>query len=250
MDSVNIVDYSRQQDLDDMYNREASKSYLQVIIGCGGIGYWLGIMLAMQGSENFLLIDGQKLEASNLNRIPAPQTWVGTNKAIALRKAIHLLRPTCVIGVMTCPVTEGMFERIKELGRITDHYNVWDCTDDGRIQQKIYKAFKHRYIKLGYEATKVAAYQQYDTWLDESIYQPGYRTSSANAMSSAIAAGLGIFYNFLGRDGSAPDMEVDIRKLVGAHIPEEEDNQQEDDPDDFNIYGEDEQEEQTEEIEA
>lgn len=40
-----------------------------VIVGCGGLGSQIAIQLAALGAHRFLLIDGDRIEASNLNRL-------------------------------------------------------------------------------------------------------------------------------------------------------------------------------------
>lgn len=55
------------------------------IIGCGGVGSFLAPTLCLlAGRENITLVDGDTLEAKNLNRQLFDESAVGTNKAIAL----------------------------------------------------------------------------------------------------------------------------------------------------------------------
>lgn len=206
-----LVDYSRQAEFDsNMSFRNGTYHY---IIGCGGVGFWLGTLLAMQGQESFCLIDGQKIEKSNLNRLPVPPSWIGTNKAVALRKTIRTLRPLTIVQVVTTHVEENTIPFLMKnvgYGRII----VWDCTDDGRIQQKIYKLLKTRgdikYRKIGYEGFQVGSYNAYDVWLPAD-YAPGYRTSNACAPTSALAAVLGIVSEGL---SVGHDVELNIRDFV------------------------------------
>ena len=234
-----LVDYSRQDQLYGELNISRSMhSNLNIIIGCGGIGYWLGIMLAMFGETNFILIDGDKIEASNLNRLPVPQTWLTMNKAVALRKSIRHIRPATVITVVSKHLdkdAELLYSIKKQLGHL--NFKIWDCTDDAVIQREIYKAYKKNigghYRKMGYEGLKLGSYEAHGGWM-ASTYQPGYRTTQSNAITSAMAAGIGIFSMFL----RAPDVNVDLEKLImgGKYEPEESENEEENEPGDEREY--------------
>lgn len=232
MENVDLVDYSRQEDL--MSGASALNHIVNdnthLIIGCGGVGFWLALSLAMMGAEKFILIDGQTIDNSNLNRLPVPQTWIGQNKAIALRKLIRFLRPATRVVCLNAHITEETLNVIPKMLTASRHathcYNVWDTTDNAIIQRKIYdfvlemrKLPEHqgvKYRKIGYEAWKVGNYAKWDIWTDETEYQAGYRTSSANAITSMLSAGLGIFAMGLGRTA---DFNLDIRRLLteGGH---------------------------------
>jgi len=229
MENIDIVDYSRQVDLTNSANTlgHMVTDNVHMIIGCGGIGYWLAISLAMMGAKDFILVDGQTIDASNLNRLPVPQTWTGQNKAIALRKLIRTMRPATRIIVLNAHITDETLDVIPKV-LLHNPYenwhmcNVWDTTDNAIIQRKIYdfamklkKEVRNlgtlRYRKIGYEAWKVGNYKKWDIWTDEDEYQAGYRTSSANAVTSMLSAGLGIFCMGLDRE---TDFNLDLRKLI------------------------------------
>ncbi len=206
MESNDLVDYSRQENLNnDLRLNTDSFNNLQIIIGCGGIGFWLGIMLAMMGYNKFYLIEGEKIDATNLNRIPIPQTWIGLNKGVALRKTIRHLRPNTSITVLTQAIDRNdpnMFKEIIDLLGRTYQIKIWDTTDDAIVQKLMYKVLKgfnyeFLYTKIGYEGFKIGIYNNLDVWINPETYQPGYTTSKANAVTSAISAGLGMFYSML-----------------------------------------------------
>lgn len=219
-DSIDLVSYARQRQLDELIQEAGILRAHVVIVGCGGVGFWAGILMAMLGHRSFTLIDGDKVEPSNLNRLPVPQTWVGRYKTTALRRIIRTLRPmTSVITINTHVVHEDLsilkdiLVKLSAAGGVS----LIDTTDDARIQQGIYQTVRDMegsvfgYIKLGYEGLDVGAYKNYDIWIGDD-YRPGYRTTNANAITSAIAAGLGLFKLFL---GDKKDMEVSIGKIVG-----------------------------------
>lgn len=213
-----LVDYSRQEEFDGVF--ESSNSMYKAefphhaIIGCGGVGFWLGIMLAMQGYDNIFLVDGQKLEPSNLNRIPVSPSWSGINKTVALRRVIKTVRPLCKVHIMPSHVDK---DDLDILGRFINNNNtwvIWDCTDDARVQRKIYE-WKNKfssvfYRKIGYEGFNVGTYTNYDVWTTES-YQPGYRTSNACAATSALAAVIGLFAQGLDLNN---DINLNIENIL------------------------------------
>lgn len=225
---LGLVDYSRQREMDeDMTTLRDDR--IHVVVGCGGVGFWLGMFLAMNGAYGLIVCDGQTIDATNLNRIPVPQTFLGRNKAIALRKTIKMLRPECLVSVIPLHVTDDVgFASLHKVadgelsGRRT--HMVWDCTDNARVQRKLSQFCLARdiaYRKLGYEGYKVGYYTQMEAvWFDEATYQPGYRTSRANAMSSALTAAFGIFAkglegrNDVGIATPAQDITIDIKNII------------------------------------
>ena len=205
-----LVDYSRQQDMDsDMRGEINTKTHM--IIGCGGIGFWLGILLAMMGGKDFIFIDGDKLDRTNLNRIPVPQGWVGTSKAIALRKVVRTLRPyiraVCISKHATTDLIEKLVQGVYPV-------TVWDCTDNARFQKELFELCKRlprtKYIKIGYEGYDIGVYNNYNIWID-SEYEPGYRTSKANAISSVMSAGFGALFSCFSK---LEEKHINIRQEV------------------------------------
>jgi len=223
MERITLVDNSRQAGMQEALNIPQNEAHM--IIGCGGIGFWLGIMLAMMGAQKFIIMDGDKIDNSNLSRLPVPQTWIGVNKAVALRKTIRTLRPDCVVTCLTTHITPDTLNIIEQFfkGQGREYYSridtltVWDTTDDARIQSKIHATVKKlkeevsrvHYRKIGYEGFKVANYANYSVWTQEG-YTTGYRTTQANSVSSVISAGMGMFSRYL----TEKDVNIDLRELI------------------------------------
>lgn len=212
---MDLIDYSRQEEFDGVMGHRISDTDNHAIIGCGGVGFWLGIMLAMQGYDNIYLVDGQKLEPSNLNRIPVSPAWDGVNKTIALRKVIKTVRPLCVVSTISQHVQKDDMEILERFIENTNGvWHLWDCTDDARVQRRIYewkKKYQHaNYRKIGYEGFQVGTYTNYDVWTTED-YRPGYRTSNACAATSALAAVIGLFSEGLGLSN---DINLNIRNIL------------------------------------
>src|ERR1035437_6979594 len=217
MESIdNRINYSRQAQFDEL---DTDKHKLNIIVGCGGIGFWLGIFLAMQGYYEFVLIDDQKIEPSNLNRLPVPPAWVGTYKTQALRKVIRSLRPVTSIVTFNGRILE---EGFSYLNNLTNNYKqVWDCTDDARVQKKLSAYCKENYLpyrKLGYEAFKVGTYTDFNVWTTDD-YATGYRTSNACAVTSALAGIVGFMANILQVN---EDIDLDMKPILTKEVAHEE----------------------------
>lgn len=220
MEDLSLVDYSRQEELHQTLRLNLEN--INIIVGCGGIGYWTGIMLAMLGHKNFILIDGDNIDNTNLGRLPVPQTWIGRNKAIALRKGIRTLRPNTKVLCLSTHLTEDTFGIIDPMFNKfrTDRFygapsiRVWDTTDHAHVQRMLYNKTKERnhwhYRKLGYEAFEIGSYANMDVWTADD-YTAGYRTTNANGITSALSAGIGIFAGFLRPNH---DVQMDLRSII------------------------------------
>ena len=98
---------------------------------------------------------------------------------------------------------------------------VWYCTDDARVQSKLFRYCKDNnlpYRKLGYEAFKVGTYTNFDVWTADE-YQTGYRTSNACAVSSALAGIVGFMANILGIEH---DVDLDMREGLNGQTTQAE----------------------------
>ena len=116
------------------------------LVGCGGIGFWVGLQLAMAGVPHLDLIDPDMVEKSNLNRLPLSESSLGFPKVHALRDLVHELRPDTTVVAYPIPVTEFLLKTMQ----ITA---LMDCTDDYNVQLMCYKyccSNSIRYIRAGY----------------------------------------------------------------------------------------------------
>lgn len=225
MERITLVDETRQQGMLDALGLQNSENDFHIIIGCGGIGFWLGVFLVMLGARDIVAMDGDKIDYTNLSRLPIPQTWVGLNKAVALRKMIRSLRPDVIATIFTTHITPDTLNLLEQfcIKRHKNHYytattTVWDTTDDARIQGRIneYVAKLSRqynvnveYRKIGYEGFNIGAYKEYQVWTQDN-YETGYRTTQANAISSALAAGIGMFARYL----TDKDVNINLKELI------------------------------------
>ncbi|MGC9093952.1 MAG: HesA/MoeB/ThiF family protein, partial [Bacteroidota bacterium] len=71
------------------------------VVGCGGVGSWVAILLALVGVKRMELWDGDIVEETNLNRTLFSPRDVGRNKAQALGEIILRLRPRIQLSINT-----------------------------------------------------------------------------------------------------------------------------------------------------
>ncbi len=112
------------------------------IIGCGGVGTWVAINLAMAGTTNLVLIDHDVVSASNLNRLPFPPDSIGRPKVEVLREFIIRIRPN--ISVIAIADRAGM-DMLRMLNVSSDEellHVVYCCTDTLESQEEIAKYVK------------------------------------------------------------------------------------------------------------
>lgn len=87
-----------EQLAEGLYNRQESlelkgQSIRVAIIGCGGVGCWAALAIALGGCPFMLLFDADELSLHNLNRLPFPAGLIGESKSVALANWLQLLRP-------------------------------------------------------------------------------------------------------------------------------------------------------------
>lgn len=127
------------------------------VIGCGGIGYWVGKFLAMSGCTHIELFDYDVFEVHNLNRLDIPMRFVGYNKADVTKKVIQSLREDCTVYAYPF--------KFNELNTGFDW--IIDCTDDSNSQlkhQELAKKMGSRYFKAGYDGEGFGIHNTIAEW--------------------------------------------------------------------------------------
>lgn len=217
---IGVVDYSKQAAMNEDFRNICKESSI-IIIGTGGIGFWVGIHAAMLGFNRFVLYDGDSIDATNLNRIPVGQGWLGKPKVTALKSTIRALRPDTAFSVHKRHFAEEIdLEFMKKINNSLygagKNHLMLDCTDNAFTQKMLFSMCKDlnnfKYNKLGYEGYNIGAYTDYSVWIDEEGYTTGYRTSKANSISSSVIASLGLLKALTNK---ANDMDINILDLVG-----------------------------------
>ncbi len=121
-------DYSRQTTLKEVGEKGQAKLQASkvLVIGCGGLGVPVILILAGAGVGTLGLVDGDKLEPSNLHR----QTMfaladVGEYKAILAADRVRALNPETEVRAYTFRLTA---DNASEL--VSEYDLVIDCTDN------------------------------------------------------------------------------------------------------------------------
>lgn len=118
------------QDNPELLDRQKRIDYVQpvekaVVVGCGGIGSWVAIFLAMSGTKQLILVDPDIVEESNRSRVVFNIKDVGRTKVHALAEYIYERRYGCEL--FTYPMK---IEEVPEEARdIFAGSMVFDCCD-------------------------------------------------------------------------------------------------------------------------
>lgn len=85
------------------------------LLGCGGAGGAIALALARSGVEDFILVDPDTYEYSNINRqMSCREETIGQNKAEATREDIKNINPSTNFTMFTDPELETIDEIIEE----------------------------------------------------------------------------------------------------------------------------------------
>jgi len=85
------------------------------MIGCGGIGGAMALALARSGVENFVLVDPDIYEASNMNRqMSCRVDTLGEKKVDATKEDIHNINPNANVETYPDPELDDLDEIIEE----------------------------------------------------------------------------------------------------------------------------------------
>ena len=177
--------YNRQQSLNLRIPAQAS------IIGCGGVGAWVAIDLAMTGVPRLNLFDDDNLEMHNINRIPFTPGDVGLQKTEIVSDFITGIRP------------EISIVRYGKLSEITGSLIggvVIDCTDRIATQslvQALCKQKKLPYYRVGYDGNHLTvidgqhedAPKAVEVW-DDGSGQEGYTVVPSWVVPPQVGAAL------------------------------------------------------------
>lgn len=125
------------------------KSLRVVVAGTGGTGSPAAILLARAGVRELVLIDGDVIEESNLNRVSGfGMDDVGKNKAEVLANFINELG----IGTQASPIRGFLDETPLAIDAVSSADVVFGCTDDMSARNLINQAayyYALPYIDLG-----------------------------------------------------------------------------------------------------
>lgn len=148
----------RNNNMLSLYDRQQNlqlKTYSSlIVVGVGGIGNWVALNAALTGLfSNIILIDGDVVESSNLNRTIFEISDIGEFKCDAVRYQILKRRPdaivTCINKITSPEVIKQLIDDVIEDNSYyhTDIVCV-DCRDD--IYEDLYP-LNCKLYKVGYD---------------------------------------------------------------------------------------------------
>lgn len=95
------------------------------VVGAGGIGSLVAQSLVYLGVRTFTLIDDDKVEPTNLNRLVGANPWdISTPKVAILGRLIQAVRPTATVHPLLCSVRDA-----KATLALKDVDIIFGCTD-------------------------------------------------------------------------------------------------------------------------
>jgi molybdopterin/thiamine biosynthesis adenylyltransferase len=115
--------------------RDSLRNDKIIVVGAGGIGAWFTINVALSSNmegATLMVCDGDTIEATNLGRLPYPMSWVGKNKAEALREFINEFMERADRMIVAFPNHLNV-SMLKDLHPTV----IVDCCDNQIVQEQV-----------------------------------------------------------------------------------------------------------------
>lgn len=187
-----------------LYDRQDTLGLIQdqtvMVVGCGGIGSWLGYFIGLAGVRRLELFDGDTIEAHNLNRLPFTPADIGRYKSEALAALIKRARPDIEVNAY------GHFDPLWHSDILATAHRVVVSTDSLRSRQMVYKAMRdvhmtgpNKYVELGADGHGLTVTGQPADWSTEAENEPGYQHVPVSVAPCTLAASIGAYYVLLGQ---------------------------------------------------
>jgi len=175
--------YERQNLIEDLEIPQTAS-----VVGCGGTGFWTAFFLAMSGVEELVLIDSDKVEVSNLNRLPLEESCVGRKKTEALKDLILSIRKQIRIEIQDMRIEKPLDCQILR-------GEVFCCTDNLKSQQIICAYCKKNelsYQRIGYDGTILNVSKTFPLSLKDAEQERGYTNTPSWVIPAVFAAAAGV----------------------------------------------------------
>ena len=176
--------YSRQQDI------ELHLPSNVLVIGCGGVGSWVGIFAAMSGVQNIFLYDPDILEESNRNRLPFCDSSLNRPKVDVLADFINGIRSE----ILVVPIKSKITEELLKAHLAVNRGYVVDCTDSPKTQIMSFNVCSkgnYSYIRAGYDGTHITITSTVSGWIKKAEEET-YEIRPSWVVPSAICGALAV----------------------------------------------------------
>lgn len=143
------------------------------VVGCGGVGSWLALLLALAGVPRLYLFDHDTVSDHNLNRLPVTREWIGKDKSEAVAALIKQLRPDCDVW----PLGEFTIRNADSLAIARNTQWIVATTDTLASRRLVhdYTASKYlNYLEVAAEGDIGTISGSPAEWATEAEAQPGY----------------------------------------------------------------------------
>ncbi len=143
-----------------------------LVIGVGGVGGYVVEGLVRSGIEDITLIDGDKVDASNINRqIIALNSTIGEYKVDVFKRRILDINPNVKVQTKNEFVTTDMLKSL----RLEDYDYIVDAIDDVKVKVELAKySLEHDLFLISSTGTarKMDPSKLLITTLDKTSYDP------------------------------------------------------------------------------
>lgn len=111
--------FERNYGIFEHQEQEKIRNARVVIIGCGGIGGVVAISLARSGLEQFILIEFDRFQPSNMNRqITCCSDTLGVNKALTVKDSILKINPQAEVTLIERALEPDEIDEVIQMGDV------------------------------------------------------------------------------------------------------------------------------------
>lgn len=107
---INLLEDYFTNTKDVMESLDRVKNSTVMIIGLGAVGSMIAVYLAKSGVENFIFVDNDNVEVSNLHRQYYFENQINLNKSQALSSDLKSINPNININSINSFLTENFFD--------------------------------------------------------------------------------------------------------------------------------------------
>jgi hypothetical protein len=182
---------SIRADLDpELYDRQRSLHLNYpldgvAVVGCGGVGSWAAILLALSGVSPLYLFDSDTFSNSNRNRVLVTSEQVGQSKSEVTRETVLQYRPESM--VMAYPNADPNTLELMKFSILLD------CTDRYGVQAALYQWSQQHslpYVRAGYNGLSLTLSDCVPEWGGEAT--DGYTIVPSWAVPAVTIAALAV----------------------------------------------------------